>query len=92
MLLLQNNPVDEPRRSNSRATLTSAAQQTRSQDLANTRFLIRLCDAFLTLDDQDQAHAKILVSLDARAFVPATREDFNLIRQVVTGTAEYPRP
>lgn len=51
-----------------------------------------ILDAFLALDSANPAHQKIMSPLGARAYVPATREDFTLVREVVTGHPEYSHP
>ncbi len=49
----------------------------------------RLRDAFLSLEAENPEHQKILAPLGARAYVPATRTDFELVRRVVTGKPQY---
>ena len=49
----------------------------------------RLRDAFLALDADRPEHGRIMAPLGARAYVPATRADFDLIRAVVIGASGY---
>jgi len=52
----------------------------------------RIRDAFLQFDFANPDQEKILKFLGDRAYVPATREDYNLIRTIVTGSPNYSPP
>lgn len=52
----------------------------------------RLRLAFLNLDIHHPAHREFMAPLGARSYVPATRADFNLARERVTGSATYAQP
>ncbi len=45
--------------------------------------LIKIRDAFLNLSAENEVHAKILNSIDANSFLPASVDDFSLLRKIV---------
>jgi len=52
----------------------------------------RIRDAFLALDPGTPEHQSVLSPLETRAFIPATRADFDQMRQIVIGGSEHSRP